>query len=202
MYLGSRDPHTQVVINWNGTKLVADESTWTPAVYCAFREILDNSLDEVLGNHHGDKIDVEFDPKTITFGIRDNGRGIPIDWDEHERMHKATLALSHARAGRPYCPARGVHRGAHARRGPSVLAGRAPNRVEAPGCGFRDRAARRLQGFTPGTARPPAAIALGLPDERFAPRPPPARRRRGRRGGFRSRGSGRASASIEVLDRG
>ena len=102
MYLGSRDPHTQVVINWNGTKLVADESTWTPAVYCAFREILDNSLDEVLGHHHGDKIDVEFDPKTITFGIRDNGRGIPIDWDEHERMHKATLALSHARAGRNF----------------------------------------------------------------------------------------------------
>lgn len=102
MYLGSRNLHTQTVINWNGTELVAQEMSWTPAAYCAFREIFDNALDEVVGHRHGAKIDVSYDPATLTFSVSDDGRGIPIDWDEDERMHKATLALTQARAGRNF----------------------------------------------------------------------------------------------------
>lgn len=102
MYLGSRNLHTQTVINWNGSALVAQEMSWTPAAYCAFREIFDNALDEVVGHRHGSKIDVSYDPATLTFSVSDDGRGIPIDWDEEERMHKATLALTQARAGRNF----------------------------------------------------------------------------------------------------
>ena len=102
MYLGSRNLHTQTVINWNGTQLVADEISWTPAAYCAFREIFDNSLDEVIGHGHGSKIEVTYDPKTLSFSVTDDGRGIPIDWDKNENMHKATLALTQARAGRNF----------------------------------------------------------------------------------------------------
>jgi len=102
MYLGSRNLHTQTVINWNGKKLEAEEVSWTPAAYCAFREIFDNSLDEVVGHGHGTKIDVTYDPKTLTFSVSDDGRGIPIDWDENEKMHKATMALTQARAGRNF----------------------------------------------------------------------------------------------------
>ena len=102
MYLGSRNLHTQTVINWNGKKLVAEEVSWTPAAYSAFREIFDNSLDEVVGHGHGSKIDVTYDPKTLSFSVADDGRGIPIDWDENEKMHKATLALTQARVGRNF----------------------------------------------------------------------------------------------------
>jgi DNA gyrase/topoisomerase IV subunit B len=102
MYLGSRNLHTQTVINWDGKKLVAEDVSWTPAAYCAFREIFDNSLDEVVGHGHGSKIDVTYDPKTLSFTVIDDGRGIPIDWDETERMHKATMALTQARAGRNF----------------------------------------------------------------------------------------------------
>jgi DNA gyrase/topoisomerase IV subunit B len=102
MYLGSRNLHTQTVINWNGTQLVAEEASWTPAAYCAFREVFDNALDEVVGHGHGNNIDVTYDPQTLTFSVVDNGRGIPIDWDENENMHKATLALTQARAGRNF----------------------------------------------------------------------------------------------------
>ena len=102
MYLGSRNIHTQTVINWDGSRLAAQEVSWTPAAYCAFREIFDNSLDEVIGHGHGTKIDVSYDPDTLTFGVADDGRGIPIDWDENERMHKATLALTQSRAGRNF----------------------------------------------------------------------------------------------------
>lgn len=102
MYLGSRNLHTQTVINWNGKSLVAEETSWTPAAFCAFREIFDNALDEVVGHGHGNSIDVTYDPKTLSFSITDNGRGIPIDWDDDEKMHKATLALTQSRAGRNF----------------------------------------------------------------------------------------------------
>lgn len=102
MYLGSRNLHTQTVINWNGEKLIAEEMSWTPAAYCAFREIFDNALDEVVGHGHGSKIDVVFDPASMSFMVSDDGRGIPIDWDENEKMHKATMALTQARAGRNF----------------------------------------------------------------------------------------------------
>ena len=102
MYFGSRNPHTQLVINWNGKKLEPVEQTWTPAAYCALREILDNSLDEVIAHGYGDTIDVTYNPNTFEFSVADNGRGIPIDWDETENMHKATLVLSHLMAGRNF----------------------------------------------------------------------------------------------------
>jgi len=102
MYLGSRSPHTQTIVNWDGKELKPVEMTWTPAVYCAFREILDNALDEVIGHGHGSRVDVKYDPKTMEFTVSDDGRGIPIDWDENERMHKATIALTQARAGRNF----------------------------------------------------------------------------------------------------
>ena len=102
MYLGSRSPHNQTIVNWDGKQLVPVEMTWTPAVYCAFREILDNALDEVVGHGHGSRVDVSYDPKTMEFTVSDDGRGIPIDWDEMEGMHKATLALTQARAGRNF----------------------------------------------------------------------------------------------------
>ena len=100
MYLGSRSPHTQTIVNWDGNKLAPVEMTWTPAVYCAFREILDNALDEVVGHGFGSRIDITYNPKTTEFTVADDGRGIPIEWDEVERMHKATIALTQSRAGR------------------------------------------------------------------------------------------------------
>jgi DNA gyrase/topoisomerase IV subunit B len=102
MYLGSRSPHTQVIVNWDGTKLSPVDTTWTPAAYCAFREILDNALDEVVGHGHGNHIDVTYDQKTMEFTVADDGRGIPIDWDASENMHKATMALTQSRAGRNF----------------------------------------------------------------------------------------------------
>ena len=102
MYLGSRNVHTQTVINWNGKDLVAQEQSWTPAAFCAFREIFDNALDEVVGYKQGTKIDISYDESSLSFKVSDDGRGIPIDWDEEERMYKATLALTQARTGRNF----------------------------------------------------------------------------------------------------
>ena len=102
MYLGSRDPHTQMVLVYPEGKPQPKEMTWIPAVFTAFREILDNSMDEVVGHGHGDRIDVTYDEATGVFTVEDNGRGIPFNYDETHKAHMATLALSHARAGRNF----------------------------------------------------------------------------------------------------
>lgn len=102
MYLGSRSPHTQEIVSYDDGKPILKQFTWTPAVFTAFREVLDNALDEVLGHGYGDKISVDYDDTTRQFTISDNGRGIPIDWDESENMHKVTMVLSHTRAGRNF----------------------------------------------------------------------------------------------------
>jgi len=102
MYFGSRAPHTQTVIAYEGLAPKPQEYTWVPAVYTAFREIIDNSLDEVVGHGHGNRIDITYDPETREMSVEDNGRGIPIQWDEDHQMHAATLALSEARAGRNF----------------------------------------------------------------------------------------------------
>lgn len=103
MYFGSRVPHTQLIVVYDEQyKPQYKEMTWVPALYTTFREILDNALDEVVGHGYGDRIDIEYDSSNFLFSITDNGRGIPIDWDDEEKCHKATLALAHARAGRNF----------------------------------------------------------------------------------------------------
>jgi len=115
MYLSSRDPNTKTVLDYgeilsSGIAMTAQEYTWVPSVFVAFREVLDNAVDEVVGHGHGDSIDIRYDEKTATFFISDNGRGIPIHKDEKTGKPKATLALSETKAGRNFRD-RGANRG-------------------------------------------------------------------------------------------
>lgn len=102
MYFGSTALHTQPVLDFTGEKTTVQEYSWVPAVYTCFREVIDNALDEVVVHGHGSKIDVTYDPASMSFSVEDDGRGIPIDWDETHQMHKATLALSELMAGRNF----------------------------------------------------------------------------------------------------
>lgn len=103
MYFGSRVLHTQEIINFDeDIKPSIQEVSWVPAIYTAFREILDNALDEMVAHGHGNTLRVTYDPETLTFSVEDNGRGIPIDWDEDYQMYKATLALSELMSGRNF----------------------------------------------------------------------------------------------------
>ena len=102
MYLGSRVPSAFVfpVVNIMD-QVIFKEFTIVPAVLTAFREALDNSLDELSFVGKG-KIDVEYQEGVSEFLISDSGRGIPIDWREASDMHTATLAVSRAKAGRNF----------------------------------------------------------------------------------------------------
>lgn len=103
MYLGSRTPHTQEILIYDKDfKPVLKNMTWVPALFTAFREILDNACDEVIGHKKGNTIWIEYDPKLMVFSVEDNGRGVPINFVDEHNMHMATMALSKARAGRNF----------------------------------------------------------------------------------------------------
>lgn len=102
MYFGSRDEHTQTVLGYDGGKPVIQTHTWIPAVFTAFREVLDNALDEIVTHGHGDRVDITYDLKNMIFSITDNGRGIPINFDEEEQQYAATVLLSETKAGRNF----------------------------------------------------------------------------------------------------
>lgn len=102
MYLGSRDNHTQELVEFDKGNPVIEELTWTPALYTGFREILDNASDELIGHGFGNRIDVTYDEKTITFSVKDNGRGIPFDYNEERDEHIATMVLTRPRTGRNF----------------------------------------------------------------------------------------------------
>jgi len=102
VYYGSTSIHTQPVLQINDKEVKIVESSWVPAVFTSVREIIDNSIDELVVKGFGNKLDIKYDTKTLEFEVSDNGRGIPIDWDENHQMHKATLALSELMTGRNF----------------------------------------------------------------------------------------------------
>jgi len=103
MYFGSREPHSQKVIEYENYNLSSiKETTWIPAVSTAFREIIDNSIDELITHGFGDQLHVSYDTKHNIFEVSDNGRGIPIDWDEEHQDYAASVLLSHIHSGRNF----------------------------------------------------------------------------------------------------
>lgn len=111
VYFGSRDCLTQDVIQYTESGAAIVETTWVPAVFTAFREILDNSLDECITHGHGNRIDVTFDADKMIFSVADNGRGIPIEWSDEHKKHAATVLLSEMNSGRNFEADRGETRG-------------------------------------------------------------------------------------------
>ena len=102
MYYGQTTAQTQPVINYSADHPCITDYTWVPAVFSTLREIWENALDEVVAHGHGSRIDITYDPQTLTFSVADDGRGIPIDWDPEHKCHKATLALSELMSGRNF----------------------------------------------------------------------------------------------------
>ena len=102
MYFGSKELQTKNTLEYTseGPKIV--ETTWVNSLFVAFREIVDNSLDEVISHGFGNRLEINYNPKTFVIQISDNGRGIPITVDEQSKLHQATIALTRTKAGRNF----------------------------------------------------------------------------------------------------
>lgn len=112
MWLGSRDPHTQTILSYGSGNVAPKEMTWVPALFTAYREIVDNALDEMVTHGNGDRLEVTYNPNTMQFKVSDNGRGIPITIHPERKIPQATLALSEPFSGRNFNDeTRGASRG-------------------------------------------------------------------------------------------
>ncbi|RMH14657.1 MAG: hypothetical protein D6698_12430 [Gammaproteobacteria bacterium] len=102
MYLGSREFFTIKSISYEDGIHVR-EYQLVPACFVAFREILDNAVDEVAIHGHGKQIKVDYYPETGVFSVEDDGRGIPIhEIPELGSGPAASILLSTPRAGRNF----------------------------------------------------------------------------------------------------
>lgn len=102
MFLGSRTMQTQNVLLHTKTGPVIANTGWVPALMTSFREIIDNSLDEFTKANINGTLSVAYHEQELMFEISDNGRGIPIDWDNVHNCHIATMVMSHLKAGRNF----------------------------------------------------------------------------------------------------
>ena len=67
-------------------------------LYRLCREILDNSIDEYLANSN-DNIYIFYDSKTHITTVIDNGRGIPVGYNEKAKMDSLTAVVTKIHAG-------------------------------------------------------------------------------------------------------
>ena len=79
MFLGSRELHTEDVLNFDGKELKIESFTWVPALWTCLRELIDNAVDELIAHGHGDTMRVSYNPETMVFTVEDSGHGLPID---------------------------------------------------------------------------------------------------------------------------
>lgn len=76
------------------------QTTGNPSdgLYRLCREAVDNSLDEYLAGHN-DCVYVKYDSKTGETTVIDNGRGIPVGWNEKAQKNSLTLVFTQIHAG-------------------------------------------------------------------------------------------------------
>jgi DNA gyrase/topoisomerase IV subunit B len=111
MYFGSRDLHTQIVPVYTDKGPALEETTWVPAVYCCVRELIDNALDELVTHRRGKRLEVTYNAADQTYGIADDGGGLPISYSEEHKGYAPTILLSSMFSGRNFVDQRGEARG-------------------------------------------------------------------------------------------
>lgn len=111
MYFGSRDPHTQIVVDYDDNGLLLREETWVPAVFTALREIVDNAVDELISHKRGKRLDITYDADALIMSVTDDGGGMPIEWSDEHQNYAATILLSSMFSGRNFSDDRGDTRG-------------------------------------------------------------------------------------------
>lgn len=76
------------------------QTTGNPSdgLYRLCREAVDNSLDEYLAGHN-DYVYIKYDTKTGETTVIDNGRGIPVGWNEKAQKNSLTLVFTQIHAG-------------------------------------------------------------------------------------------------------
>jgi len=103
MYLGSRSVHEHQVLLFGEDGYNVQNLEWVPALITAFREIVDNSLDEFKKAGTKDpSLKIQYNEDDLSFEISDNGRGIPIDYVPEFNINLCTMVLTETKTGRNF----------------------------------------------------------------------------------------------------
>jgi DNA topoisomerase-2 len=83
-YTGSTSEELIWTYVYEEGRIVGKEVLYTPALLKLFDEIVTNSVDEAIrtGFSYANKISVKYDASSGTVRVEDNGRGLPIEFDE------------------------------------------------------------------------------------------------------------------------
>ncbi len=81
------------------SQIVEKEITYTPGLYKIYDEILVNAADNKQRDSNMDKLDIEISPENNTISVKNNGKGIPIQFHQKEKCYVPTLVFGHLLTG-------------------------------------------------------------------------------------------------------
>jgi DNA topoisomerase-2 len=91
--VGSVERATQEMYILSGEEIIEKEITYTPGLYKIYDEILVNAADNKQRDPNMDKLDIEIDAEKNTISVRNNGKGIPIEFHKDEQCYVPTLVF-------------------------------------------------------------------------------------------------------------
>ena len=77
--------------------IIEKEITYTPGLYKIYDEILVNAADNKQRDTNMDKLDIEISAEENTISVRNNGKGIPIEFHKDEKCYVPTLVFGKSR---------------------------------------------------------------------------------------------------------
>ena len=100
MYVGSKEPETNTVFvpeadSEGRTRMVSRAVTYVPAFYKIFDEILVNAADNKVRDPSMDTIKVVIDKENGEISVMNNGRGVPVEIHEEEKIYIPELIFGH-----------------------------------------------------------------------------------------------------------
>jgi len=98
-YVGSVEPLSQEMYVLEGENIVNKHITYTPGLYKIYDEILVNAADNKQRDSNMDKLDITFNAEDNTIIVKNNGKGIPVEFHKDEKCYVPTLVFGHLLTG-------------------------------------------------------------------------------------------------------
>ncbi len=80
-------------------KIVKKDITFTPGLYKIYDEILVNASDNKQRDRTMDKMEIEINGSKNLISVKNNGKGIPIEWHKEHECYVPTLVFGHLLTG-------------------------------------------------------------------------------------------------------
>lgn len=73
--------------------IIKKEITYTPGLYKIYDEILVNAADNKQRDISMDKLEISIDQENNLISVKNNGKGLPVEWHSSEKCYVPTLVF-------------------------------------------------------------------------------------------------------------